>query len=113
MEKKNSISLLVSVRKTIRDLLSRKSNRQHYLKFRLDQHNNWSIRYFFYFDARTWMNGKWFLKSHHSKDYVEIPKSVALEYIEAYNCHSCEEIHGVLTKDDGYQKTTVIHPICP
>ena len=99
------------VRSTIKKLLSRSSNRQHYLKFRLDSMNDWSVRYFFNFDTRKHMNGKWFLKSHHSKDYIELSKADAIAYIESYNCRSCEEIHGVLTIDDGYQKTTVIHPL--
>jgi hypothetical protein len=101
----------MSVRSIIKKLLNRSSNRQHYLKFRLDHYNNWSIRYFFVFDTRNYMNGKWFLKSHHSKDYIELSKKEALDYIESYNCRSCEEIHGVITADDGYQKTTVIHPL--
>lgn len=57
------------------------------------------------------MNGKWFLKSHYSKDYIELSEQDAITYIESYNCRSCEEIHGVITADDGYQKTTIIHSL--
>lgn len=101
----------MSVHSVIKKLLSKKSNRQHYLKFRLDSSNDWSIRYFFRFDTRHNMIGKWFLKSHFSKDYIELSIDEAIDYIESYNCRSCEEIHGVVTSDDGYQKSTVIHPL--
>ena len=62
----------------------RKRHRLHYLKWRLDNANDWSIRYFFIFDDRRQYNGKWVLKSHQEKHYIILSNSEAKAYIKKF-----------------------------
>jgi len=71
------------VRKTFQKFLYRR-NRTHYLKWRLDDINDWSIRYFIRYDTRAQYRNQWVLKSHITKDHIIISKNEAVEYLEKY-----------------------------
>jgi len=59
---------------------TRYMNRSHYLKWPITK--EWSIRYFFNFDRNNKLNKKFVLKSHYTKDYIELTRPEALDYIQ-------------------------------
>ena len=69
-----------SIRNTINFYAKSPSkNRSHYLKWKIN--DEWSVRYFFVFDKKPQFQKKFVLKSHYTKDYIEIPRTVATDYI--------------------------------
>jgi len=85
-------------------------NRVHYLKWKLDNANDWSIRFFFNFDTRTQYNGKWVLKSHKNKDYIILTRNEAFEYLQKYSKNlQPEEIFSLNEFGCGFRKLCV-HP---
>lgn len=85
-------------------------NRNHYLKWKLDNINDWSIRFFFNFDTRPQYNGKWVLKSHKEKHYIILTKTEAISYIQKFSKSlEPEEIFAVFEFGFGYRKLN-IHP---
>jgi hypothetical protein len=85
-------------------------NRTHYLKWKLDNANDWSIRFFFNFDSRTQYNKQWVLKSHKEKHYIIITRKEAVDYIRKYSkVLQPEEIFALNEFGCGYRKLSV-HP---
>jgi hypothetical protein len=83
-------------------------NRNHYLKWKLDYANDWSIRFFFNFDTRPQYNMTWVLKSHKEKHYIVLTKNEAIEYIQKYaNRLEPEEIFALNEFGSGYRKLNV------
>ena len=66
--------------------------RTHYLKWQLDQHSDWSIRYFFTHDADNQYEGCWVLKSHKKKIYIILTHREARDYIRKYSNGKHQEI---------------------
>ena len=54
-------------------------NRTHYLKWNLD--GEWSVRRYFTFDNKKECEGKWYLKSHQRKIYIELSSAEAIDFI--------------------------------
>jgi len=85
-------------------------NRNHYLKWKLDNANDWSIRFFFNFDSRPQYNMEWVLKSHKEKHYIILTKAEAIEYIYEFAKRlEPEEIFALTEFGSGYRKLSV-HP---
>jgi len=85
-------------------------NRLHYLKWKLDNKNDWSIRFFFTFDTRPEYNMTWVLKSHKEKHYIILTKSEALDYLRKFAIRlEPEEIFALNEFGSGYRKL-IVHP---
>jgi len=85
-------------------------NRVHYLKWKLDNANDWSVRLFFVYDSRPQYIKQWVLKSHKEKHYIILTKLEALEYIQKFAKRlQPEEIFSVNEFGCGYRKLN-IHP---
>lgn len=85
-------------------------NRCHYLKWRLDSVNDWSIRFFFIYDTRVQYTKQWVLKSHQNKDYIILTKNEAIEYLQKFAISiQPEEIFSANEFGCGYRKLN-IHP---
>lgn len=83
--------------------------RSHYLKWDID--GDWSIRYFFVYDARPLLTGQYVLKSHVSKIYIPLTSAEAIDYMR-YKCHSLypEELFSVLSREKSrYCRAIVKH----
>lgn len=86
----------------------RKMLRLHYLKWVLTD-PDWSIRYFWVFDSRPQYVRKWVLKSHRSKEYLELSQSEALDFIRFRGTHrNPVEIHGLYSNKE-YHKQIIEH----
>jgi len=96
------------IKKTVNNQIYNK-HRLHYLKWKLDKKNDWSIRYFFIFDDRPEYTHKWVLKSHQEKHYINLKATEAFAYLQKY-CDDlqAEEIYG-LKIPHSFQKI-IIHP---
>ncbi len=93
------------VRKTIQKYIYRR-NRTHYMKWPLT--GEWSIRYYFTYDAKSEYTGKWVLKSHHKKIYIVLTKTEALEYIQAKaQRKEPQEFFSLTEFGKGYRRTVV------
>ena len=81
-------------------------NRTHYLKWTIN--SEWSIRYYFTYDARNQYNGQWVLKSHYTKDYIIVTKDEAMDYIQYY-CYNTypKEYFSLQEFGKGYRRTVI------
>lgn len=93
----------------IHTIMSPKHHRQHYLKWSLDGTNDWSIRYFWVFDARPQYQRKWVLKSHKLKHYIELTKGQALEYILVMAKNKAPEEHQCVLNGNKYERLITQH----
>lgn len=89
--------------------MSPKHHRQHYLKWALDDTNDWSIRYFWVFDARPEYQRKWVLKSHKLKHYIELTRGQALEYILVIAKNKAPEEHQCVLNGNKYERLITQH----
>ena len=83
-------------------------NRVHYLKWVIN--SEWSVRYFFTYDAQPEHNRTFVLKSHYKKIYVTLTKKEALEYIEKYCKYEPKEYFSLMEFKKGYRRL-IVDPI--
>lgn len=93
------------VQQSVQRSINRK-HRSHYLKWTID--GEFSIRYFFVFDDKPQYRGKFVLKSHRTKEYLELSRVEAVDIIQK-ECPSLEpkEIFSTLERTDkgtGYRR---------
>ena len=84
------------------DVMARKNGHCHYFKWKLT--DNLSVRYFYNFEDRPIMNGKFAIKNHKQKELIEISKDTARELICSFCIQTFEEIIGYNVKKVGYRK---------
>ena len=84
------------------DCLPHKTNHIHYLKWKLT--DNLSVRYFYNFETKPELIGKFTLKNHKHKQVVEISEETAKEMIKCFCVENFEEIIGFQLKKVGYKK---------
>lgn len=84
------------------DTLPHKANHIHYLKWNLT--SNLSVRYFYNFETKPELIGKFTLKNHKHKQIVEISEETAKEMIKSFCTEKFEEIIGYNQKGFGYKK---------
>lgn len=66
-----------------------KHNRLHYIKWKLDEIDDWSVRFYFLADYNKKLKGKWWLKSSKEKIFIEIDRQLAARYI----AQKAKEVH--------------------
>ena len=84
------------------DCLPHKANHIHYLKWNLT--SNLSVRYFYNFETKPELIGKFTLKNHKHKQVVEISEETAKEMVKSFCNEKFEEIIGYNQKGFGYKK---------
>ena len=84
------------------DCLPHKANHIHYIKFNLT--DNLSVRYFYNFETKPELIGKFTLKNHKHKQVVEISEETAKEMVKSFCNEKFEEIIGYNQKKFGYKK---------
>ena len=82
--------------------LAKANNHIHYLKWKIT--DNLSVRYFYSFDTKSEMVGKFGLKNHKHKQLTEISEETAKEMICSFCVEKFEEIIGYNVKGFGYKK---------
>ena len=91
-----------SVNLEMLDCLPHKANHIHYIKFNLTK--NLSVRYFYNFETKPELIGKFTLKNHKHKQVVEISEEAAKEMVKSFCTEKFEEIIGYSQKGFGYKK---------
>ena len=84
------------------DCLPHNANHIHYLKWNLTQ--NLSVRYFYNFETKPELIGKFTLKNHKYRQVVEISEETAKEMVKSFCTEKFEEIIGYNQKGFGYKK---------
>ena len=84
------------------DSVAKANNHIHYLKWNLT--NNLSVRYFYSFDTKLEMVGKFGLKNHKHKQLTEISEETAKEMICSFCVEKFDEIIGYNVKGFGFKK---------
>ena len=93
---------LFAINLEVIDAMARRNGYCHYLKWKLT--DNLSVRYFYNFEDKVEMSGKFTLKNHKEKELVEISKATAKEMICSFCVETYEEIIGYNVKKLGYKK---------
>ena len=84
------------------DSIAKANNHIHYLKWKIT--DNLSVRYFYSFDTKSEMVGKFGLKNHKHKQLTEISEETAKEMICSFCVEKFEEIIGYNIKGFGFKK---------
>lgn len=84
------------------DSIAKANNHIHYLKWKIT--DNLSVRYFYSFDTKSEMIGKFGLKNHKHKQLTEISEETAKEMICSFCVEKFDEIIGYNVKGFGFRK---------
>lgn len=84
------------------DSVAKANNHIHYLKWKIT--DNLSVRYFYSFDTKSEMIGKFGLKNHKHKQLTEISEETAKEMICSFCTEKFDEIIGYNVKGYGFKK---------
>lgn len=82
--------------------IPQQNNHIHYLKWKIT--DNLSVRYFYSFDTKSEMIGKFGLKNHKHKQLTEISEETAKEMICSFCVEKFEEVIGYNVKGFGFKK---------
>ena len=110
----NSIGVAIAEENLVLDILDRTpleevgSNRSHYMKWVYKENPDISIRYFFAFDTRGFLEGKFIWKSHSTKEYFILTREQAELMLSNMNFKDPIEITGKLIGDT-YMKSYLVY----
>ena len=82
--------------------IAKANNHIHYLKWKIT--DNLSVRYFYSFDTKSEMIGKFGLKNHKHKQLTEISEETAKEMICSFCVEKFDEVIGYNVKGFGFKK---------